>query len=242
MASPAHAARLQSLNDALSRDGVLRLREAAQLLQVSEMTVRRAVSAHPEMFAYLGGYIVKASDLGAGSGYNLQEEERSQALAKSAACAHACSLIGPEDTVFIDCGTTLEHLALQLPPDLPVTVICYSLNLATRLASKSAARLVMLGGLFHQGSAAFVSANSCTTLAGFGITKAFISAGGIDAQRGVSCSNMYEVPIKQQAIRSAHEKYLVADSSKFNRLKPALFASLSEFDAIISEKGIHRQP
>ena len=60
--SSRRAERLTSLANALSRRGVLRLREAAEILSVSEMTVRRDVSASPDRFAYLGGHIVSAAD------------------------------------------------------------------------------------------------------------------------------------------------------------------------------------
>ena len=49
--------RANALADALARRGVLHLRDAAALLGVSEMTVRRDVSAMPDRFAYLGGHI-----------------------------------------------------------------------------------------------------------------------------------------------------------------------------------------
>lgn len=242
MASNVSLARIQGLNDALTKSGVLRLRAAAELLQVSEMTIRRMVAANPRTFAYLGGYILKKSDIGATSGYNLSEEEGSNAQAKAAACANAATLIGPDDTIFVDCGTTLEHLATAIPAELPLTVVCYSLGFAQRMASRPSVRLFMLGGLFHASSASFAGPESGAMLAGFGITKAFVSAGGVDEKRGVSCSNLHEVPIKQQAIRSADRKYLVVDSSKFDRLRPALFAQLTDFDAIVSERGVHVRP
>ena len=47
--------RLRVLADALARQSVMRLRDAAALLGVSEMTVRRDIAASPGKFTYLGG-------------------------------------------------------------------------------------------------------------------------------------------------------------------------------------------
>jgi DeoR family deoxyribose operon repressor len=227
--------RTKALAGALARRGVLRLRDAAALLGVSEMTVRRDVGAHPELFTYLGGHIVNANDVA--GGYELGREVDSHAAAKIAACGHALKLIAPDDTVFIDCGSTLVHLAEAIPSDLPVTIVCYSLNVAERLSAKPNVRLILLGGLFHPGSASFSGDEGLAALGRFGINKAFISAGGVDAERGVSCSNFHEVPTKQKAVAGALESHLVIDSSKLGKVKPAVFAPLSSFRSVLTEQG-----
>ncbi|MEJ8851140.1 DeoR family transcriptional regulator [Variovorax rhizosphaerae] len=231
-------ARVQQLDEALAARGVLHLRDAAALLDVSEMTVRRLVASHADAFTYLGGHIVRSASVGSGADYVLTQEEGSHAAAKAAACEHALKLIDADDTVFIDCGTTLEHLARMIPDDLPVSVVCYSLSIANLLATKPACRLFVLGGLFHPVSASFGGPGTAQALTSFGISKAFISAGGVDMRRGVSCSSMHEVPVKQQAMHIASASYLVVDESKFDRLRPALFAQVADFDALISEAGL----
>jgi DeoR family deoxyribose operon repressor len=229
--------RLNALASALVHRGVLRLREAAAILDVSEMTVRRDVASSPERFAYLGGHIVSATDIGTGTAYSLDREIDSHAKAKAAACATAVQLLREDDTVFIDCGSTLIHLADRIPRDIGVTVICYSLNVAEILARKSNVRLIMLGGVYHAASASFSGADSLEALGRLGINQAFISAGGVDLERGVSCSNFYEVPIKQKAMQGAIERHLVVDSSKFGVVRPAFFAKLDQFSSVITETG-----
>lgn len=238
--SSRRAERLESLAGALNRRGVLRLREAAALLNVSEMTVRRDVVSSPERFAYLGGHIVSASDIGSGGTYVLDREVDSHAKAKSAACENAARLLARDDTVFIDCGSTLIHLAERIPADLGVTAVCYSLNVAEILARKRNVRMILLGGVYHAASAALVGDDSLETLGRLGITKAFISAGGVELDRGVSCSNFYEVPIKRKAMAGARERHLVVDASKFGTIRPAYFATIDQFNSIITEDGQRR--
>src|ERR1017187_7819050 len=57
--------RLAGLDDAIKARGVLRLREAAALLAVSEMTVRRDIATCEGRFTYLGGYIFGGRDAAA---------------------------------------------------------------------------------------------------------------------------------------------------------------------------------
>ncbi len=65
------------------------------------------------------------------------------------------------------------------------------------------------------------------------MNKAFISASGVDPVRGVSCSNFHEVGIKQAAIRSATQRFLVVDESKLGRMRTAFFSPLDVFFKIV---------
>ncbi len=237
------ADRLALIDQHLALKGVLRLREAVALLDVSEMTVRRMLSKHQARFSYYGGYILRAGGAEGNAHYDQPQAEGSNAESKSLAAEHALALVQPDDTIFIDCGTTLDNLARLIPGDMPLTVICYSLNVANWLAKKSKARMIMLGGQFHAESMSFSSFDSAIggsgdDLSRFGVHKAFISAGGVDIARGVTCSYMHEAIVKRQAIAVARKSYLVFDESKFNRLRPAMFAKVDAFQGLITENGL----
>ena len=229
--------RLRSLADALAKHNVMRLRDAASLLGVSEMTVRRDIAANPERFTYLGGYIVSAVNVPNAAGYSLEQEKDHFAQAKAQASAHAAALIADHETIFIDCGTTLTSLARLIPATMHVTVVCYSLNVAEILRRMPNVRMILLGGVYVPSSDSFTGDESLEMLRRMGINKAFISAGGIDETRGVTCWNFHEVALKQAAMDNAVERHLVADSSKFGIVKAVRFSQLGDFDSIITEKG-----
>jgi DeoR family transcriptional regulator, deoxyribose operon repressor len=92
----------------------------------------------------------------------------------------------------------------------------------------------MLGGLYNSSSASFDVGDGLAALSRLGINKAFLSAGGVDPLRGVSCSNFHEVPVKQAAIRMAVQTCLVVDGSKIGKVKPAPFADLDDFHSIVT--------
>ncbi|MBP1887360.1 DeoR family transcriptional regulator [Sinorhizobium mexicanum] len=231
------ATRITTLTDALSARRVLHLKDAAALLGVSEMTVRRDIADNPGLFGYLGGHIVPAADIESDVPYELARAADSHATAKREACAHAARYIRPDETIFIDCGTTLEYLVDLIPENYSITAVCYSLNAADRLTRKPNVRIVMLGGVYHPSSASFSGDAGLETLDRLGINVAFLSAAGIDRQRGATCVHFHEVPIKQRVISLARENYLVVDRSKIGKLKPAFFAPTSAFGAIITEEG-----
>jgi DeoR family deoxyribose operon repressor len=135
--------------------------------------------------------------------------------------------------LFIDCGTTMPHLAAALPPGIALDVVCYSMNVASILCRRPKTQVMLLGGLYQASSATFFCEESIGYLGRLGIDRAFISAGGVHPERGASCSNFSEVPIKQAAIARAAMSVLVVDDSKLGGLKPAFFAGLEQFSRII---------
>lgn len=229
--------RLRALADALAKCNVMRLRDAAALLDVSEMTVRRDIAANPERFTYLGVYIVSADNVPNTAGYSLEQEQDHFAQAKAQASAHAAPLIADRDTIFIDCGTTLTTLARLIPADLQVTAVCYSLNIADILRRMPNVRMILLGGAYMPSSDSFAGEESLEMLRRMGINKAFLSAGGVDPARGVTCWNFHEVALKEAAMASAVERHLVVDTSKFGLVKAWRFSQIADFDSVITEKG-----
>jgi DeoR family deoxyribose operon repressor len=229
--------RISTLESGLKAAGVLHLKQAASLLGVSEMTVRRDLATRPDSFSYLGGYILPANGE-RNPTYRLDAEIDAHAEAKAATGKQAAAMVVTDDTIFIDCGTTTPHIVPHLPVHGTITVICYAMNVANLLAARPNVRLILLGGLFHPSSGTFSSEEALRSIERLGINHAFISAGGIHAEHGVSCSNFHEVPIKQAVMRRALRRTLVVDASKLGQVKPAFFGTLDQFDAIVTETGI----
>lgn len=240
----ARTQRLHRLRRAVATNGSLRLRNAAELLNVSEMTVRRDLATADATLVCLGGYIVNAASPIAVK-YTLEGEIDQNTQDKRLACRSAAALIQEGDTIFIDCGTTMQSLAECLPDDLPLSVVCYSMNVAAIVTHRPATQLMLIGGLYHPSSQSFSSDEGLTYLSKIGVNKAFISAGGVHPARGASCSNFHEVAIKQAIIETAIQSFLVVDASKLGSLKPAFFADLNTFTKIIVggpvSRGVRKQ-
>jgi DeoR family deoxyribose operon repressor len=231
-AGDARALRLQRLRRAVSENGTLHLKAAAQLLNVSEMTIRRDLASSDASLACLGGYVVDAAFPTAAK-YTLEQELDQHTQYKLLACRRAVLSIRDGDTLFIDCGTTMQSLAESLPGGVSLSVICYSMNVASIVTRRRNTQVILLGGLYHASSQSFASDEALAYLRKIGINKAFISAGGVHPTRGASCSNFHEVAVKQAAIAGAMENILVVDESKLGSLKPAFFADLDVFAKIV---------
>ena len=225
--------RLERMQALVKSSGPALLSRVAELLGVTEMTIRRDLAASECALSCLGGYVLEATLPAAGEKYVLAEELDQHTVRKRLACQRAATFVADGDMLFIDCGTTMVHFASALPADIALTVVCYSMNIADILSKRPNTQLMLLGGLYQPSSATFYSEEAVQYLGRLGVNKAFISAGGADPVRGVSCSNFHEVAIKQAAIRSATERFLVVDESKLGRVRTAFFSPLDVFSKIV---------
>lgn len=215
----------------------LHLRDAAQMLAVSEMTLRRDLAHCGNELLKLGSYLIKPGAQSA-SMYSLDSEKGVRLKNKRWVGKLAAEQIKAGDSIFIDCGTTTPHIVAALPRDIECTVICYSANIANPLASFPNVTLVLLGGVYYPASATYYSEESLAFLKKLGINKAFLSAGGVSQERGISCSHWHEVKVKQAVMDVAMKTILVVDSGKFGQVRSAFFADFSQFDMILSDSGV----
>lgn len=227
----ARAQRLARMQEMIRDQGPTPLARIAEVLGVTVMTVRRDLAGEDSPLLCLGGHVLEASP--SESRYSIDREADQHAQRKRMACQHAARHIEAGDSIFIDCGTTMTHLAEALPADIALSVICYSLNIANIVSQRANTQVILLGGLYHPSSASFASEEGVAYLRRLGVNKAFLSAGGVDPKRGVSCSNFHEVPIKQAAIDSAAQCYVVIDQSKLGRFRPAFYSTLEVFAGIV---------
>lgn len=227
-------ARIGKLIQALKRSDKLRLKEAAALLGVSEMTVRRDLHDPHQPVVLLGGYVVLAPGSTAGSHYLLSDQKGRHVHQKRQAAQLAATLVQPHQTLFFDCGTTTPFIIEALAHDLPFTGICYSLNTFLALSEKPECRVILCGGEFQPGNAIFRPLNYREILGNLCPDIAFFSAAGIHPQTGVTCFNLEELPVKQWALEKSQRRVLVVDESKFGKVRPACMGPLSAFDTLVS--------
>lgn len=218
------------------------IKELASLLNVSEMTIRRdlAVLEENNIVNNVYGAAIYNPDKKSDSNdsYELSAAQVKQDSEKNKIGAFAASLIEPKDIIVIDTGSTTEMLAKHIDDDLEATILCYNANILNYLRTKENLTLFISGGRFHPKTQMVESQEGISLINSMRFTKAFVSAAGVHQNLGVTCAYAYEVATKKAILRSSVEKYLLLDSSKFNTVKTAYFADLSDFDAIITDDSL----
>jgi DeoR family deoxyribose operon repressor len=229
--------RLKNLQNLIAERSSLHIKDAAEMLDVSEMTIRRDVRENAEQFEYLGGHIVPADKHLRRTPYDLGMAADVHEVEKKQACLRCLQYTENQDIIFVDCGTTLVYLIDLLPKDTELTVVCYALNVADRAVRKPNLKLVLVGGEYHSPTATFAGLESEAIFAKLGINTGFFSAAGLDENIGATCTNFNETVQKRAALANTQRKILVMDSSKIGKVTPARYANIDEFDVILTEDG-----
>ena len=230
----------------LSVDGFANIKDLSKRLEVSEMTVRRdlrELSKENIVTLISGGAVLKRNspvDTNEEK-YLIQTAESLMLEEKIKISRKAASLVDPNDVIIIDTGSTTENLPKFIPENIPLTVICYTLNILFNVYENKNWKLVFPGGYFHNNTLMFESPEGIEVIKRIRANKAFISAAGVSEKLGVTCATSYEKETKQAVIESSDSKILMVDSTKFGKIKISHFANLTDFDIVITDSGISKE-
>lgn len=235
-------ARLSKIFDTIKISNAATIRELATKLSVSEMTIRRDLTVlEKENMVKLihGGAVLNpVSENISSSKYSLIDQGGHKRAEKLRIGQKAASLLEPGDIVGLDLGTTTECLARAIPDNMPITVLCYSLNVLLEVYHKNECKLIFAGGYFHENTLMFESKEGLRLLGSVRTTKAFMAASGVSKDLGITTPDHHEMEAKSTLMKNSLTKILLADSSKFGVISITHFADIADFDIIISDTDI----
>ncbi|MCJ7789041.1 MAG: DeoR/GlpR family DNA-binding transcription regulator [Candidatus Atribacteria bacterium] len=230
----------------LSVNGFVSIKELSKRLEVSEMTVRRdlrELSKENIVTLIPGGAVLKRNspiDTDEDK-YLIQAAESLMLEEKIKISRKAASLIEPNDVIVIDTGSTTENIPKFIPENMPLTVICYALNILFNVYENKNWKLIFPGGYFHGDTLMLESPEGIEMIKRIRANKSFISAAGVSEKLGVTCATAYEKETKRAVIESSDKKILLVDSTKLGKIKISHFADLTDFDIIITDTGISKE-
>src|SRR5438552_2151114 len=226
----------------LKKRGYCSVVEMSQLLNVSQMTIRRDLHMlHEKQIAEVthGGARFSASkriepDFDIRTHEHLAEK---QAIGKLA----VERFIEEGDVVGIDSGSTTLEIVRNLP-NIPLTIVTHSLAAANVVAQNKRYSLIMLGGVLQHEANCLCGPQAIAALHTLYINKLFLSTSGLVPPDGLSCNNLPDAEVKQALISSSRQIILCMDSSKIGRAYLTRFATLNAIDTriidtIISEES-----
>jgi len=238
--------RINYLLNKLSVDGFVKIKELSKRLEVSEMTIRRHLSelSKNKMVTLIpGGAVLKRNPIieTDEEKYVIQAAESVMLEEKIKISRSAASLIELNDIIIIDTGSTTENLPKFIPEKMPLTIICYALNILFNVYENKNWKLVFPGGYFHNNTLMFESPEGIEIIKKIRANKAFISAAGVSEKLGVTCATAYEKETKRAIMESSDTRILLVDSSKFGKINVSHFADINDFDIIITDTGISKE-
>jgi len=225
--------RQNKLIEIIKSQGIQPVRELANILDVSEMTVRRDLEDIGSLTVPKNN--ITSQDNGNHNLLSVLEKFNEQ---KSAIGKMAASLISPNDVIIVDTGSTVFRMVQYLPTNYNLTVLCYNANVLFELRHRQDITILFCGGLYHPKTEMFESTEGIQYIKRLRANKVFLSAAGMHEDLGITCENMYEVITKQAVIQYSRERILMIDSSKFGQVKSSFFCEISEIDSVITDQMV----
>ena len=232
------ADRRDRLGELVSTRGFLRVIDAAELLGVSEVTIRGDLSALEdagELTRIHGGAMPRQA-------INPEQPlERALSLAadsKRAIGVAAAALVSSGQSVILDVGSTALAVATALVErdDLEgVSVITNGLSIALALeVALPRFTVVVTGGTLRPLQHSLVNPGASAFLESLHADIAFIGCNGIDPERGVTNMNFPEAEVKRRMMLSSKRRILIADGSKLGQTHLGVVAAVREFDLLVT--------
>ncbi len=230
------AERHRRILDLLLKAEAISTVDVARELRVTAETVRRdfeTLEADGRLSRQHGGAVC-ADD--SRRDLSLNSRESVNVAAKNTIAKLALSQINAGDTVFFDASSTVFHLACLLS-NIELTVLTTALKAAMELARRPSVQVIILGGVVNHRSLSCQGALAENALDSFHVQKAFMSCRGVDAARGVSEANSEQAGLKRKIMALADQSILLADHTKMGIKSSFLFADLSDFGALITDRS-----
>lgn len=222
--------RWTTILDLVERQKTVTVQELTDRLSTSESTVRRDLNQldHMKKLKKVHGgatcidpqYVL--SDQSMTEKYELNSEE------KVVIAVYAARLIGPDDFVYIDSGTTTERLVDRIE-ETRALYVTNSISHARKLVMKGC-RVILPGGEIKPTTEALVGADTVEWLRRYQFTVGFWGTNGVSADTGFTTPETSEAMVKKISMEHSRKRYVLADEDKFSKVSLVSFA---DFDSAV---------
>ncbi len=232
--------RLEELRGILGQDRVVRVEELTGQLGVSAATIRRDLGELEKL-----GEVRRVYGGAVSTGGRLDEplfdDKTSVAAAEKRRIAEtAATYIKPNDTIYLDGGSTVLELARLLKDRSNITIVTNSLRAAVELAGRGP-RLILVGGELRRLAQTTVGPLTRFMLQELHVDKAFMGTIGLTLEEGLTTTDPTEAYTKELVMEHAREIILLADSSKAHKISFTRAGRLEKVRVLITDHLMDRK-
>lgn len=140
--------------------------------------------------------------------------------AKTKLAGEAVRLLQPQQTIFIDAGSTNYAIARAIPRDIEVTVVTNAPAIAAALADHERAKVIVLGGIYN-GALGSVGGNTTVeAVEAIYADLVFLGSCAIDVAFGVSALDAVEAEVKRAMVMQSRAVVVAATTDKLGLAAP----------------------
>jgi DeoR/GlpR family transcriptional regulator of sugar metabolism len=224
----------------IERAGGARIVQLAELLGVSDMTVRRDIdvlAARGLVKKVYGGATVRPQGTSDEPGFEAKSWR--EPAAKELIAAAAAGLVQPRSTIAVSAGTTTYAAAAHLARIPQLTVVTNSVRVADYLYrnGESSQTILLTGGL-RTPSDALVGPIAVQTISDLHVDLLLMGVHGMDPVSGFTTPNLMEAEMNRAMVASAGRLLVLADHTKWGVIGLSAIAALTDASILVSDSGL----
>ena len=219
----------------LNRDKKVVVSSLAEEFSVSEETIRRDLDKlEKEGFAIksYGGAILNEN---ADNDMPFQLRQRSNMEGKKIIANIISDYINDGDHIFIDPSSTGVSIIKACEGKKHITVITNSIEVLLELSDKDDWEVISTGGKLVPNYLALVGPKCINSIESFHADKVILSCKGFNMERGITDANELFSQVKQQMLKSASQKILAVDHTKFDKVAFSQICQITDIDMIVTD-------
>ena len=232
--------RWEQLRGILGQDHVVRVEELTEQLGVSSATVRRDLGELEKLGEVRRVYGGAVSTGGRLDEPLFDDKTSVAAAAKRRIAEAAVRYVKPNDTIYLDGGSTVLELARLLKDRSNINIVTNSLRAAVELAGRGP-RLILVGGELRRLAQTTVGPLTRFMIQELHVDKAFMGTIGLSLHEGITTTDPTEAYTKELVMEHAREVILLADSTKAHKISFTRAGRLENIRVLITDSLFDRK-
>jgi DeoR family transcriptional regulator, aga operon transcriptional repressor len=209
-------------------------RDLAVDVSASEATIRRdlrALAADGEVELVYGGATLRRP-----SDYSFRSKGQRNVEAKRVIGRLAADLVGEDEQIFLDSGTTCFEMLQFLKARHRLSIICSSARLALEMDTPGIS-VILLGGQYRPDRMDTVGSLATATLDQLRGYLCFIGADGLDREFGPTAADLESADLNRRAVRNARQTVLLVDHTKFTAASLCKIVDWDRVSRIVTDRA-----
>ena len=210
--------------------------ELSQKFGVSEETIRRDLDKLDRdglaVKSYGGAVINENTSID--MPFNVRKKRNVSGKQKMAEII--AGLIEDGDHITLDASTTAIFIAKAIKQKQRLTVLTNSIEVIIELSGVSEWNIISSGGKLKEGYLALVGTNTIEIFSSYNVEKAIVSGKGFDMEKGLTDSSDEFAKPKQMMLKSAKQKIIAVDRTKFDTVAFSKIADLKDIDIVVTDE------
>ncbi|MDD3184631.1 MAG: DeoR/GlpR family DNA-binding transcription regulator [Anaerostipes sp.] len=216
--------------------GSVKISQLASTFDVSMETIRRDLAYLDDIGAVqkTHGGATSAFEFG---GAPIESRISKDSDIKRKLCEKALDYLPSSGVIYIDCGSTMTHMAQLLSKQSGHTIVTSSLSVANTLIH-SDNTTILTGGQLDPNNLSMEGFQTTNFINNLKVAVSFLGTNGFEQHKGPAVSAFADAQTKQSIVPNSKQVIVISDSSKATTSALIQYANWKDIDCFITDNHL----